>query len=221
MSLIPIDLYKRGKQTFAIERNANVYDTGSWADVIASTTGTVAASNEGYSFTGVSSASPSSGFTTRNFIMRSQDDGDVIIAAELWLYAYQPRLASLDSVILSDGTNSVTFSATDGGYAGNTNYTAVIGGVTTTGVIANSFNFGASYASSRNLTTVYPKFNLCFRADKNRREISLWVNDQLKGAVSVTGLENFTTCAWTYTHTPVYSYTHYARIKQIGIRLEC
>lgn len=48
MSLIPSDLYKLGAQTFIIERKANVFDSTSFDDIIASTTGNVTIEENGY-----------------------------------------------------------------------------------------------------------------------------------------------------------------------------
>lgn len=136
---------------------------------------------------------------------------------------------SLDQVIFSDGINSITIAASEnssnGGYAESTTYTAVINGETTTGVLAPAFNIGARYQSCRGgsangaVSDIW--FNPRFRVDKYRGEVSLWLNDQIKGAVSIAGLENFGICTWQYIHIPASYYMHYATVKQIGLRIEC
>lgn len=128
-----------------------------------------------------------------------------------------------ESVVFSDGVNSIKVYNESVDYLGDTLYTAVIGGVTTNGVMMHAFNLGANYSAARTGTASleYVRINLRYRFDKNRNEFSVWLNDQLKGAVKFSGLDSFGDCTFQYIHEGYYSYTHSVYIKQIGLYLEC
>lgn len=223
MSLIPSDLYLRGRSTFAIERRCSFLDPSAQTDIITSSVGMSLPSTQNdqcYRFAGTQ-AENESGFTTVPIVMHSESGGDVAVASELMLDGHYAPNSRTDSVVFSDGANSITFYNTNSNFDGNTLYLTVIGGVTTTGTVAHMFSFSAHYTSSRGGGSDVLRQNLRFRVDKNRNEISLWLGDQIKGAAAIDGLEQFGVCTWQYVHLPRYHYSHPLYIKQIGLRIEC
>ncbi len=225
MSIIPNDLYKRGRQTCCIERVASFLNPGAYADIIASDVGKAAALTcDQYKFTGVSSAAPTCGFTTKTFKMYDDTQGDCVIAAELQMDGVMHPNTCYEKVIFSDGANSITVYNDDNTVAGDTKYTATIDGVTTGGIMLHCFNLGANYSGSRtNSTSVdeYVRLNLRYRFDKNRNEFSVWLNDQIKGAVHFDHMTSFGDCTFQYIHQNFYSGLKPVYVKQIGLRLEC
>lgn len=219
MSLIPTDLYRHGKSTFALERRACFLEPDAYGDIIATSVGLGSAAVDNcYVYSGVGS-----GFTTKPFVMHSTAGGDVLIATELQLDGCYAPQARTDKVVLSDGVNRVEFYNTSSEFNANTLYTTVLGGVTKSGTVATYFGFSSLYATGRNQGTqeIIVRCNYRFRVDKNRGEISLWLGDQIKGVAAVTGLENLGTCTWQYVHTATVNASDSLYVKQIGLRLEC
>lgn len=224
MGFIPNDLYRRGRQTLVMERRASFLDPTAYDEIIATSVGKDAALTCGqYKFTGASSASPQCGFTTIPFRMYDSAQKDCVIAAELQMDGVMHPNAAKEKVIFSDGTNTLTVYNNSNDALGDTLYTATISGVTTSGVMLHAFNIGANYTSLRPGTSSpeYVRLNLRYRFDKNRNEFSVWLNDQIKGAVHFDNMTAFGDCAFQYVHEGYSSYTHPVYVRQIGLRLEC
>ena len=223
MSIIPNDLYRCGRQTMAIERKAHALDPGAYADIIATSVGKEEGFTLGhYKFVGTSGAA-SAGFTTVPFDMYDETQGDLIIAAELQLDGYLPPTANIERVTFSDGTNSISVYNDSEAFDADTLYSATINGVTTTGVMIHAFNIGTNYAPSRQLGVAwnYARYNLRFRFDKNRDEFSVWLGDQLKGAVKFDNMTAFGSCTFQLIHEGYRNFARPLYIRQIGMRLEC
>lgn len=223
MSIIPNDLYYRGRQTMTVERMANALNPGAYNDIIATSIGKEENLTLGqYKFIGTS-GTPNVGFTTVPFDMYDETQGDLVIAAELRLDGYMPPTGNIERVTFSDGTNSISVYNESEDYLGDTLYTATIGGTTTTGIMLHAFNIGTNYSSSRQLGAAwcYARYNLRFRFDKNRGEFSVWLGDQIKGAVKFDNMTAFGNCTFQLIHEGYRNFARPLYIRQIGLVLEC
>ena len=125
------------------------------------------------------------------------------------------------TVKFTDGTNYITFSSANQNFDGNTVFNASIGDTTSSGIVAMCYNMNGDYNSSKGTSGAITRVNQTFRIDKNRNEISLWVNDQIEGRKAIAGLSNFGESWFELRISDTVQDSKSISIKQIGLNLEC
>ncbi len=223
MGIIPADLYTIGRSTYALEARCSFLTPSRLGEVIASSVGMTApatGNNQQFVFKAEAEGDVA-GFTSIPLRMTRSDKQDEIISTELIFNGYWAGDKQLDEIILTDGTNSITITGDSNLFNANTIYTAVLGGVTTTGRLATFFSHTALYNNCRGPNGyAWARINPRFRVDKDRGELSVWLGDQMKGVAAVDGLKSLGICTWQYKHKPVSNWAHMAYVKEIGVRVE-
>jgi hypothetical protein len=220
MSLIPNDLFIRGKSTMDIKGEYNSFNKN-YQTIVSTTIGLQTDSYQNsLSFMNSTLNSTTGdyegGFTTTSFLMQS-GTSVIVYGAELTLEGFVYG-SNLYTITFTDGTNSIIFSSPNTTFNTSTVYNSVINGVTKSGTV---YNMCGDYNTSRGTSGGIVRTNQTFRIDKNRKEISILINDQIVGRVAISGLDNFGESYFVFNFADSTQDSKTMNIKQIKLKLEC
>lgn len=216
MSIIPNDLYKRGKSTYRVERAADSIHADGYAAIIASDEGKTSELADGlfaFSNTVASGETYRGGFQTADIVMK-HDTSQLVYATELTLNGLVSGLAPLE-VTFSDGMNTLRWYSANNLFNASTLFSGTVNGASVSGTAGYRYNLSGDYNACRGTSGGVYRQNVTLRVDVGRGEISMWVGDQLFDASAVAGLSAFGASHWALSFASATSGEHTVRIGQI------
>ena len=220
MSIIPQDLFKHGKSTFTISEKCNFLNNNIDNILISKLGLESTLTNQHFVFNNsvLDGSNYIGGFDTTHFNMQGSSS-TLIYGAELVLEGLVSN--GLYSIKFTDGTNYINCYSADQTFDSDTLFSALINTISTSGSICTYYNMNGDYNTSKGTTGAITRVNQTFRIDKNRNEISIWVNDQIEGRRSISGLNYFGESWFEVRITNATQNAQQIYMKQIGLNLEC
>ena len=216
MSIIPNDLYKRGKSTYRVSRVADALHADGYSAIIASDEGKAAALSDGlfvFANTVASGEQFKGGFQTKDTAMKS-GASQLVYATELTLNGMVSGFAPLE-ITFTDGTNILRWYSANNLFNASTQFSGTVNGASVSGTAGYRYNLSGDYNACRGTSGGVFRQNVTLRVDVGRGEISLWVGDQLFDASAVAGLTAFGDSHWTFSFGSATSGERAVKIGQI------
>ena len=216
MSIIPNDLYKRGKSTYRVSRVADALHADGYSAIIASDEGKAALLSDGlfvFSNTVASGEQFKGSFQTTDIAMKN-GASQLVYATELTLNGMVSGLAQLE-ITFTDGTNTLRWYSANNLFNASTQFSGTVNGASVSGTAGYRYNLSGDYNICRGTSGGVFRQNVTLRVDVGRGEISLWVGDQLFDASAVAGLTAFGDSHWTFSFASATSGERAVKIGQI------